>query len=162
MRSNNKNPPPHITKYQFYTIVCNTYSSLWKLLKMRIFNKSGRCMNLSRYSVSDIGANNTSEWRHRVLRRTIPYCTSATKAGVWLAIFIPSSAALSPFLFPLRASLTLDSHRFATLLPYPSCGLATKQPPCDTPQGKTALMCISANRRKQARKKEKRKKKKRK
>lgn len=77
----------------------------------------------------------------RVLQRTIPYCTSATKVGVWLAIFIPSSATLSPFLFPL-APLTLDSHRFATLLPQPSCGLATKQPACDTPHGKTALMCI--------------------
>lgn len=128
---------------------------------MRIFNKSWRCVNLSRYSVSDFGTNNTSEWRHRVLRRTIPYCTSATKVRVWLAIFISSSATLSPFLFPLPASLTLDSHRFATLLPYPSCGLATKQPPCDTPQGKTALMCISESAKasnEKERKKKKRKK----
>lgn len=91
-------------------------------------------------------ANNMSEWPGSVLRCTIRYCTSATKVGVWPAIFIPSSAALS--LLPSGLPLTLDFHRFATTLFLPSPrGLATKQPLWHATVKR--LLCVSPCRRKQ-------------
>lgn len=108
---------------------------------MRIFNKSWRCANLSRHSVSDFGTNNTSEWRRRVCCNVQYRIVRVQRKSEFGWLF--SSRVRPLFSLPPSPPLTLDSHRFATLLPHPSCGLATKQPACDTPHGKTAFMCIS-------------------
>lgn len=95
-----------------------------------------------------LAVHDTREWWSRVLQRTstISYCTSATKVGVWSTIFIPSLAALS--LLSNNLSLTLDSHRFVTILFLPPPhGLATKQLLWHAMVKR--LLCVSLCRRKQ-------------